>query len=115
MTEHMWHLDDAAEFTRYLHPICWDSGYNLSLGGGIITERPWSDNDLDIVLLPRAEVASLTPEKIIEWVVMNNWRHVAEDVSVANRTIHRFEQPHPHDPLGQFGWQVIELIFVSFK
>ena len=51
----MWTLESAAKVIQALHPIAYAAGWNLHLGGGVLMNGS-SNNDLDILAVPRSQV-----------------------------------------------------------
>lgn len=57
-------IHQALQLIRVLHPSAFEGGYNLHLGGGILT-RGYSENDLDIVAIRRPQVLRPFPHMIL--------------------------------------------------
>ena len=57
-------IHQALQLIRVLHPAAFAGGYNLHLGGGILT-RGYSENDLDIVAIRRPQVLRAFPFMIL--------------------------------------------------
>ena len=51
---HVWEIEEALELIRKIQPKIMAAGYYLALGGGVVN-KGWSDNDLDLVAVPRSE------------------------------------------------------------
>lgn len=49
--KHLWTLDEALDFIRCRETAAVERGYNLTLGGSILS-KGWSDHDLDIICVP---------------------------------------------------------------
>ncbi len=61
---HMWDLKEAQAFMSWLQPIALEAGWNAHIGGSVITQG-WSDNDLDILLMPCYQTDRHCKEDII--------------------------------------------------
>lgn len=51
-----WALPEACEFIRKIEPVAERVGFCLAIGGGVLSRE--SDNDLNVVVLPRTDIAS---------------------------------------------------------
>lgn len=51
----MWTVESATRLIQELHPEAFDAGWNLHLGGGVLTAGQ-SANDVDILAMPRWQV-----------------------------------------------------------
>lgn len=60
---HMWTIDDALALIRKTRLEVFNLGYTLELGGGVL-QNGFSDSDLDLVLVPRADTDE--PKEILE-------------------------------------------------
>jgi hypothetical protein len=82
----MWTLEEAFVLIRKLQPIAFKTGYNLTLGGGVLNNG-FSHNDLDLVAIPRGNDIPTNWTDLAEaiegqwkrgWLIRNPSRHIEQ-------------------------------------
>jgi len=61
----MWKIDEALKLIRDIQPHARMNDYNLALAGGVL-DKGFSDNDLDIIVIPRSATRKPNKETLIE-------------------------------------------------
>lgn len=51
LVRHLWYLSDAQNVVRQLQAVIWPLGWHVVLGGGVLNHG-YSNDDLDLYLLP---------------------------------------------------------------
>lgn len=86
--EHMWDLESARSFVALIHPKAFESGYNLHIGGGVLL-RGYSDNDLDVVAIPRPNKPNPHPRALFSQMWDLGMKRV-KDFQVGNRFVYKW-------------------------
>jgi hypothetical protein len=86
----MWTVETGAKFIQEIHPIAFVCGWNLHLGGGVLT-RGFSDSDLDVLALPRFQTTLHDKQPLVVEMGRLGWLAI-KIRELPNRDVRGFER-----------------------
>jgi hypothetical protein len=98
----MWHINEAVEVARAIHKVAFESGWNVHLGGGLLTKSDTSEHDADLLFMPRYQVGFHQKKAVIA--------HLEKDGWIASPLLNDLDGNRVHTTLTKDG-KVLELIF----